>query len=55
MGGIKPSTSDEQKYNFWRDKRLRGLASQLMGMFAIIVLSGKMVEYFVDKYVMDNS
>lgn len=53
--GIKPNVNDDQKYSFTKDPRLRSLAAQVGALIAIVFVSGKCVEYLVDKYVMDSS
>ena len=54
-GGIKPNASDSQKYSNWGDTRMRSLVKTIGTLIAIVIVSGKMVEYFVDNYVMSDS
>ena len=53
--GIKPNATDGQKYSIFGDARLRSLAAQIAALIAIVFVSGKTMEYFVDTYVMGPS
>ena len=53
--GIKPNINDGEKYNFMKDKRLRSIAAQIATMLAVFFISGKFVQFFVNRYVMSQS
>lgn len=55
MGGIKPNLADGQKYSTFNDARLKSLATTILGFIGIVVVTGKLMEYVVDKYIMGPS
>lgn len=54
-GGIKPGQSDEQQYSSFRDARLVNALKQGAVYVGIILVTGKLMEWVVDKYVIGPS
>ena len=53
--GIKPNQNDSSPYTVLKDSRLRDLAKQVAVFVGIVVVTGKLMEWFVDNYVMGPS